>query len=213
MKQPILAAQVRVGKGKGAARKLRRDDRIPAIFYGPKTEPIMLSIGQPDLRRVLKEGAGDNFLIDLQIQSGEGVQTHKAMLKEILADPLTGDCLHADFHQISMDKEITLDIPVHLINIPVGVSQNGGMLQHIRRELRIACMPDKLVSFIEVDVSALDVGEALHVRDMKLPEGIRSLDEDDLAIATVAAPSAKAERGEGEEEGAAAQGSEAEGAA
>jgi len=198
MEQPVLAARVRKSKGSAAARKLRKNNQVPAIFYGPKTEPIMLAVDYPELNRVLKRGVSENILLDLQIQSDQGTETRKVMLKEILTDPVKDTCLHADFHEISMDKEITIDVPIRLINIPEGVSQ-GGVLQHVRRELMISCLPDKLVDTIDVDVSALEIGDALHIRDIELPEGISSIDEGHLTVAVVAAPTVKAEAGEEEE--------------
>ena len=95
------------------------------------------------------------------------------MLKELLMDPIKDTCLHADFYEISMDKEITVDIPIRLINTPEGVAL-GGILQHIRRELTISCMPDKLVDYLELDVADLEIGDSLHIRDIELPEGITS---------------------------------------
>ena len=88
MDQPVLAAQVRKSKGKGAARRLRRDNKVPAIFYGPKTEPVMLAVDYPELSRIMKHSSGDNVIIDLQFQSDQGTETRKVMLKELLLDPL-----------------------------------------------------------------------------------------------------------------------------
>ena len=190
MEQQTLAARTRTVKGKGAARKLRQKEQVPAIFYGPKTEPIMLAVDYPELRRVLKQGAGENALINLQIQSDQGTDTRKVMLKELLTDPIKGSFLHADFYEVSMDKEITTEIQVQLINTPKGVDL-GGILQHIRREISISCLPDKLMSHIDVDVSDLEIGDSLHIRDITFPDGIQCLDEGHLTVAVVAAPSIK----------------------
>lgn len=205
MHHPVLAARVREGKGKGVARRLRKDNQIPAIFYGPMTEPILLAMDYPELKRVLKQASGENILLDLQIQSGKGNETRKVILKELQMDPVKDVCLHADFHEISMDKKITVNIPIHLINTPKGISQ-GGILQHIRRELTISCLPGNLVEAIDLDVSGLGIGDSLHIRDIQLPEGIRSVDEEHLTVAVVTIPSVKAEAVEAEgvegEEGA-----------
>jgi large subunit ribosomal protein L25 len=198
MDQPVLAAQVRKSKGKGAARRLRRDNKVPAIFYGPKTEPVMLAVDYPELNRILKHSSGDNVIIDLQFQSDQGAETRKVMLKELLLDPIKDICLHADFYEISMDKEITVNVPIRLINTPEGVAL-GGVLQHIRRELTISCLPSNLVDFFELDVESLQIGDSLHIRDIEIPEGITSLDEDHLTVAIVAAPTVQEE--EEEEEG------------
>lgn len=187
MEQPVIAARIRETKGKGAARKLRRNNQIPAIFYGPKTEPVMLTVDHEELHRITKHGASDNILLDLQLQSDKGTESRKAILKDLLIDPIKGSYLHADFYEISMEKEITVNIPIHLNNTPVGVS-DGGILQHIKRDLTISCLPGKLVDSLDVDVSNLDIGDSVHIRDINLPEGIQTIEDENLTVAVVAAP-------------------------
>ena len=187
MSQPVIAARVRKNKGKGAARKLRKNNQIPAIFYGPKTEPVMLAVDYSELTGIMKRGTGENIVIDLQVQSDQGTETRKAMLKDLLMDPVKDTFLHADFYEISMDKKITVGVPIRLVNTPVGAA-DGGILQHIRRELTISCMPGKLIDFLDLDVSGLDIGDSLHIRDIELPEGITTAEEDHLTVAIVAAP-------------------------
>ena len=187
MEQPLLVARVRKTKGKGAAKKLRNMAQIPAVFYGPKTESVMLAVDYPELERLLKQGSSDNVILDLQVQSDQGTETYKAIIKDLLIDPVKDIYLHADFYEISMDKEITVDVPIRLVNSPVGVT-DGGILQHIRRKLNISCLPDKMIDALELDVSSLAIGDSLHVEDIDLPEGIVSLEEGHLTVATVAAP-------------------------
>ena len=187
MEQPLLVARVRKTKGKGAAKKLRKMAQVPAVFYGPKTESVMLAVDYPELERLLKQGSSDNVILDLQVQSDQGSETRKAMLKDVLIDPVKDIYLHADFYEISMDKEITVDVPIRLVNSPAGVTE-GGILQHIRRKLNISCLPDKMIDVLELDVSGLAIGDSVHVEDIDLPEGIVSLEEGHLTVATVAAP-------------------------
>jgi large subunit ribosomal protein L25 len=187
MNQPVLTARIRTSKGKGAAKKLRNMAQVPAVFYGPKTESVMLAVDYPELERLLKKGSSDNIILDLQVQSDQGTETHKAIIKDILMDPVKDIFLHADFYEISMDKEITVDVPIRLVNTPAGVTE-GGVLQHVKRELKISCLPGKMINVLEMDVSGLDIGDSLHVEDIDLPEGIVSLEEGDLTIAAVAAP-------------------------
>jgi large subunit ribosomal protein L25 len=192
MAHPVIAARIRKEKGKGAARRLRKNNQIPAVFYGPKTDPVMLVVDYPELKGIMKRGSGENIILDLQVQSDGGTETRMAMLKDLLMDPVTDAYIHADFYEISMDKKITVGIPIRLINTPVGAA-DGGILQHIKRELTISCMPDRLIDYLDVDVSGLDIGDSLHVRDIKLPEGISSTEEDDMTIAVVAAPTVAVE--------------------
>ncbi len=187
MNQPVLTARIRKSKGKGAAKKLRKMAQVPAVFYGPNTDSVMLAVDYPELEHLLKQGSSDNVILDLQVQSDQGSETHKAIIKDILMDPIKDIYLHADFYEISMDKEITVDVPIRLVNSPVGVTE-GGILQHIRRKLNISCLPDKMIDVLELDVSGLAIGDSLHVEDIDLPEGIVSLEEGHLTVATVAAP-------------------------
>lgn len=198
MDQSVLAAQVRETKGKRAARKFRKNNRIPAVFYGPKTEPIKLTMDYPDFDRIIKQGTAENMIINLKIQSDQGTETKKAMIKDLMIDPIKDTYLHADFYEISMDKEITARVPLRLTNTPEGITK-GGILQHIRRELAISCLPDNLIDSIEIDVSDLDIGDSLHIRDIDLPEGITCIEQDHLTIAVIAAPSVLKEE-EAEEE-------------
>jgi large subunit ribosomal protein L25 len=121
------------------------------------------------------------------------------MLKELLVDPIKDTYLHADFYEISMYKEITVAVPIHLLNTPIGVT-NEGILQHVRRELTISCLPDKLIESLDIDVSGLDIGDSLHVRDIELPDGITTSEDGHLTIAVVAAPTVMPEEKEEEVE-------------
>jgi large subunit ribosomal protein L25 len=199
MAQPVLAAQVREHKGKGAAKMLRKNNQVPAIFYGPKTEPFMLAVDYSELESILRQGTGENVILDLQIQSNQGIQSRTAMIKDIQIDPIKDTYLHTDFYEISMDQEITVGIPIHLINTPMGASK-GGVLQHVQREVMITCLPDKLMDFLEIDVSGLDIGDSLRISDIELPEGVTLVAEHDTTIAVVAAPTVTPEMAEEEEE-------------
>ena len=198
-----LSARTRETRGKGAARKLRREDQLPAVFYGPGSSAVMLSVDHPQLRKIIKKASSEQIILELQITSDSGVAKKNVMLKEVQIDSIKDTYLHADFYEISMDKEITVNVRVHLVNTPIGVTQSGGILQHVKRELSISCLPNNLVDALELDVSGLDIGDSLHVRDIEVPAGIRLLDEDHLTVAVVAAPSVmpKEEVEEGEEEG------------
>ncbi|MFC1868418.1 50S ribosomal protein L25 [Thermodesulfobacteriota bacterium] len=198
MAQHTLCARIREHKGKEAAKKLRKDNQTPAIFYGPGTDPLMLTVYSSDLGNIMKKSAGENIILWLQIESDKGSDTKAVILKELQTDPIKDAYIHADFYEISMDKELTIDIPTRLVNTPIGVT-NGGILQHVRREITISSLPDKLVEYIEVDVSELDIGESTHIKDIDLPEGIKALQEGNLTVAVVVAPTVVAEE-EAEEE-------------
>ena len=210
MPQLSLAARLRTDTGKGAARRLRRDNQVPAIFYGPSSQPVMLAVKYLDLQTLLKSTDSENVIFQLQIESGQGTESKTVMLKELQADPIKPVYYHADFYEISMDKELTLNVPVHLVNTPAGASK-GGILQHVKRDLLVSCLPGNLVEFLEVDVSALDIGDAVHVRDIALPQGMKAADDGDTTIAVVTPPHVVAEKVEevAEEEKAAEEAAEA----
>ena len=199
MAQTTLSARIRDSKGKGTAKKMRRNNQIPAIFYGPDANPVMLAVNYSDLRGIIKKSASDNIIIGLQIESDKGSESKTVMLKELQVDPIKDIYLHADFYEVSMDREVTIELPIHLINTPIGVT-NGGILQHVKREMTISCLPDKLIDHIDADVSGLDIGDAIHIRDIDLPEGIETTLEDDLTVALVAAPTVVEEEEEAVEE-------------
>jgi large subunit ribosomal protein L25 len=213
-----LTARVRDKKGKEAAKRLRRNKRIPAIFYGPKTDSLMLTVDSSALNTIMNQTAGENVILRLKIESDKGTDTKMVILKELITDPIKDSYVHVDFHEISMDKKLTVNIPIRLINTPVGVA-NGGILQHVKREIAISCLPDKLVDFIEVDVSNLNIGDSIHFHEITLPEGITSVEEGKLTVAVVIPPSLaaaeevvekKEEEGEEAEEKAAEPEAEAE---
>ena len=198
MDKPILHARTRQMKGKGAAKKLRNSNQIPAVFYGPNREPLKLAMDYPELEGFIKRTGGENIILDLRVKSDGGTEALNVILKDLQVDPIKDTYLHADFYEISMDKEITVNLPIHLINTPAGIEE-GGILQHVRRELTVSCLPGKLIEVLEVDVSQLEIGDSVHIRDLVLPEGITSLDEEDLTIAVLAAPTVEPEEAVEEE--------------
>jgi large subunit ribosomal protein L25 len=197
MAQLMLNAHVRNAKGKGAARKLRRDQLVPAVFYGPKAAATMLSVSYSDLQAIIKSTTSENIILQLRIESDKGDETHSVILKELQTDPIKPVYYHADFYEIAMDKELTLNIALQLVGSPVGVTK-GGILQHVKRDLQVTCLPADMVESIEVDVSGLDMGDAVHVKDIVLPKGIKTLEEEDEAVAVVVAPHVAAEKVEEE---------------
>jgi large subunit ribosomal protein L25 len=197
MAQPVLTARERQDTGKGAARKLRKEGQIPAVFYGPGLEPQKLAVSYSDFERIVQGTAGENVIISLEVESHGKNAAKSVMLKELQSDPVHERYLHADFYEISMDKEITVNVAIQLKGTPVGVT-NGGILENVRREISVSCLPDKLTSTIEVDISEMNIGDALHIEDIQLPEGMTALEEGHLTVAVLAAPAMEKEE-EGEE--------------
>lgn len=189
MEQRELAVKVRKETGKGSSRRLRMEGVIPATFYGHKTEPINLSLNPTDLKKILASGSGRNTLITLKFDEKKE-KDRVALLKDLQLTPLKRTYVHADLCEVLMDEKITARIPIHFVGKSIGVKE-GGIEQHIRRELDIRCLPGNLIDFIEVDVTSLAVGESLHVKDIKMPEGIEVLDPAGDTIVGILAPVAE----------------------
>ncbi len=169
--------------GKGPARRLRATGKAPAILYGRKSEPISISVGLHEFRKLLeKEGA--NAIFDLNINTDSGVVSRKAMLKDRHIRPIDGAILHMDFLEIRMDETIEVSAHLEFVGEPIGV-EKGGSFQIILRELRIETLPNNIPEKIEVDVSNLDLGHSIHVEEIILPEGVKPLMDPSLAVATI----------------------------
>ena len=180
-----LKASIRKESKKGPARRLRQQGMLPAVFYGPKAGSLLLSLNSSDLMKLRKQKA-ENMFIKLIIDDGGKKVEKLSMIKELQIEPVSRSFVHADFYEISMDHELTLEIPVHFVGKPVGV-ENGGELQHVKREIKVSCLPSKLPEFIEMDISALDIGDSLKVKDIAPIAGVTVLDHEDASVVTVTA--------------------------
>jgi large subunit ribosomal protein L25 len=196
LEQIDINATVRKTTGNSPARGLRREGFIPAVLYGPKTEPILLSVNIKELEQILKKGNVGSIIFNLIIQNGKKI-TKPAMIKELQSHPVSGNYLHVDFYEIDMKRKINVMIPVVAKGKAKGV-ELGGLLQVVRRELEVLCLPGDIPHAVEIDISDLDVGEAIHVEDLKLGDNIEFLADPSLAVVTVLSP--KAEAVEAEEE-------------
>ena len=189
--QVTLSATSRTEKGKGIARRLRREGKLPAVVYGHKTDPIALTIDAKQLFNLIG-GKSEHKLFGLSIaENGKPIEK-TVMIKEVQIDPLKRTFLHVDFFEVSMDEEITLSLAIKLVGEAPGVEM-GGILQQVRREIEIRCLPAQIPDSLEIDVSALNIGDSVHLNDVQLPEGIKVLDDVDLTIVTVLAPTVEKE--------------------
>jgi large subunit ribosomal protein L25 len=186
MERPVLKAEIREGTGKGMARKLRARGLIPAIFYGPRSKTIPLVIDPKELGKTLQTEAGENVLIELEIQRGGQLDRKVVMVKDVHVDPLQGTTLHTDFYEVAMDEMVTVEIPIHLIGKPEGIKM-GGILEQIRRVIQIQCLPGNIPKSIDIDVSSLKIGDSIHVQDIQV-EKAKILSDTNFTIATVVPP-------------------------
>ena len=192
MKEAVLEVKSRVGVGKNVARSLRRDGRVPAALYGPEREPKSVSVSLKDLERLMREGGGSNMLLSLNVD-GAGAGSDKSLIRQMQRDPVRGEILHVDFHQIPMNRPINLTIPIHLVGIPVGVKDEGGVMQHIIRELEISCLPTEIPESLEIDVSGLEIQGSIHVSDVTV-ENATILADPQRTIVIVSPPTVSTEK-------------------
>jgi len=191
-----LNAVTRTDSGKGQARTLRREGRLPAVLYGPNTDPVMLSIDLSELEDITKGGSAGQALLSISVKGEKKSRT--AMIKELQVSPLSGDYLHVDFYEVDMQKKINVMVPVTTIGKCIGIEM-GGMLQLIRRELEVLCLPGNIPEHIEIDITELNIGDSVHVEDVKLEGDIEIPHEVDFTILTILSAKMKEEEVEEEE--------------
>jgi large subunit ribosomal protein L25 len=183
MEATELKACIRNESGKGPARRFRKEGLMPAVFYGKGEKAIHLSVNAAELLKIVRVQK-ENVFIKLVID-GEKKLEKLSLIKELQIEPVSRKFYHADFYEVRMDQRLTLDVPLHFAGIPVGVV-NGGELQHLKRDLKISCLPSALPDFIEIDVTGLEIGDSIKVQDIRVPEGITVLDPGDVGVAMVA---------------------------
>jgi large subunit ribosomal protein L25 len=189
-----IKATKRSAIGKGGARKARKAGFVPAIMYGALETPVPLSLPEKDLA-LLISSEGESGLIDVLIEDDKGkkVGSEKAVIRQIDYHPISDKPIHVDFMAVSMDKLLTISVPVELVGDPIGVTRNKGMMSQITYEITVECLPGNIPHNIQVDVSGLDIGQAVHVGDLAALEGIKFLTGKEMTIVTVEAPRAEEE--------------------
>jgi large subunit ribosomal protein L25 len=203
-----LTANVRKSTGKGIARALRREGSMPAVLYGPNTDPIILSVNVREMEKLLKDG-GIKAPMNLTIKNGDAIKK-TAMIKEMQVHPVSRKFIHVDFYEIAMDRKIQVQVPVEVRGQAPGVEE-GGALQIVRREIDVLCLPMDIPESIIVDVSSLQIGDSIHVEEIGVPEGVEILADTNYTVVAVSGPMGETAPKEGEgagEEGPAEEGKE-----
>ena len=184
--QVKLNASRRTEIGRSAVRKLKARGGVPAVVYGGKNKPEPLQIAKRDIATMLSHASGENILVELEIDGEKSGRL--ALVQEVQHSPIGGDILHVDFHAVSMDEMIEADVPLEPTGIPSGVKTFGGLLEQNLRSIEIECLPRDLPDVITVDVSHLNIGDSIHVRDLPLPPGVTTRVPADLTAFSVLAP-------------------------
>lgn len=186
MSETSLAVAIREERGKGVARRLRRAQRIPAVVYGSEFASVSISLDPVELEQLIRTShAGVNTLIDLAGASEVAGKT--VLVKELQRDPVHGGLLHADLFEVDPNARIRVSVPIHLTGTAHGVTM-GGLIDHSLRTLELDCLPMAIPDDVMVDVSALDVGDSIHVSDIRLPEGVELHTPSQLSVVSVVAP-------------------------
>jgi len=192
-----LKAKQRETSGKGAARRLRQNKVIPGIVYGPKSEPVMLSLDAIEFDKIIRENGSTGLFFDLEIEGKKG-KNKTVMLKQMQMDTFSLNYLHIDLHEIDMDTMVTVSIPVETVGQSKGVEE-GGVLQMIRRELDVVCKPADTPDSIQVDISDLGIGDSVHVEEIDLGENVEIPFDVDFTVIAIGAPTEEEEIEEDED--------------
>jgi large subunit ribosomal protein L25 len=184
-----LSGERRGDLGKGSARKARAAGLIPAVLYGHGEEPVPVAIKAREFQLALHHHKGGNAIINLAVSGGE----HTALIRDVQYDPINHAVLHLDFQRISLTEEVQVKVTVHLVGLPVGVKDGGGILEHIVREIEVRCLPTAIPGSIDLEVGDLNIGDSKHVRDLSVP-GVTILTDSDATIATVVPPTVMEEK-------------------
>lgn len=187
-----LSARVRPEAGSNAVKAVRSRNAVPAVIYGSSVQPQNIEVDGRDFEILLSHAAGESILVDLSVEDNGKSVSRLALVQEVQHHPLRGDVLHIDFHAVSANETIEASIPIEPIGEADGVKNFGGILEIVLRELTIRCLPKDLPEVLHVDVSGLKVGDAIHVKDLPLPQGVESTLDGDVTVLSIAPPNVAA---------------------
>jgi large subunit ribosomal protein L25 len=180
---PSVVATPREGRfNKNAARRVRVSGKIPAVVYGAGQEAVAVTVDPRIITKILHSDSGHNTIFDLDVT---GASLVKAMIVDWQHEPIKGALLHIDLKRIAMDKKMRVSVAIQLTGVPVGVRTQGGILEHVMREVEIECLPNDIPSHLDVDVSELELNGAIHVSDLPHSGSIKFLGEEDATVAHV----------------------------
>jgi large subunit ribosomal protein L25 len=189
-----LQVSQRAGIGRAAVKAVRKSGRVPGVLYGKAKDQVVrsrpIAIESKKLASLLQSSTSENVLVDVELTDAEGkkVDQHLALLLDVQHHPLKDYIVHVDLHEIAQDEILHAEVPVVSTGEPVGVKSSGGLLETMLRTIRVACLPRDLPDLITVDVSHLEVGHSVHVREIKLPQGVTAANPPELPVFSVFAP-------------------------
>jgi large subunit ribosomal protein L25 len=188
MEEIILEIQPRDELGKNKVKGLRGKGFIPAVIYAEGKKSQAIKVSHRQLWQLIHQHRLESMVINLKIQDDKKQKGRSCLIKEIQYDPVKGDIIHIDFNEISLTKVIKVNVPVVAKGEPIGVKQEGGSLEHILWEIEVECLPTDIPKGIEVDVSQLKIGDAIHIKDITFPSNIKVLNAPEVIVFSVTAP-------------------------
>lgn len=191
--EATLTATLRESVGSGESRRIRNDGLLPAVIYGLGMEPVSIALNARDFTSALKTEAGSNVILNLEV----GKKKYTTLAREIQRHPYKNEFLHIDLIQIDLTQKVEADVQINFLGIPLGVKEEGGLVQTINSTITVSTLPTSIPSSLDLDISELNVGENATVLDVKLPEGVELAAEDDESIlVTITLPRAAIEEEE-----------------
>ncbi|MEE2999327.1 MAG: 50S ribosomal protein L25/general stress protein Ctc [Pseudomonadota bacterium] len=192
-----IAAELRDQAGKGVARAVRREGKVPAVIYGDNQGTLSISLDGSELNKLIKNPGFFTQIFAVDITG----KKHEVLARDIQTDPVTDFPLHVDFMRFNQNTRIVIEVPVSFLNEEASPGlKRGGVLNIVRRELELRCSPTNIPQAIEIDLTGFDIGDSIHISALNLPDGVEPITDRDYTIATVAAPTVMAVEEEGEED-------------
>jgi large subunit ribosomal protein L25 len=188
MEMRELTIRRRDGVGKGAAKRLRRAGEVPAVLYGGPGA-VNVALAPRDVFRLIHGHEGSTQL--LKVSFADGSESRMAIIRDLQFDPVSEDLIHVDLQEVAMDRAIQVSVAVHHVGEAIGVRETQGILEMILREVQVSCLPGNIPQVLEADVSGLHINDVLTVKDLRVPEGVRILNDPSQAVVTVAPPAAE----------------------
>jgi large subunit ribosomal protein L25 len=188
MEEIVLEVEPRDELGRIHVKRLRENGFIPAVVYGEGKDSYVIKVSHRQLLGLIHQHRLEGVVINLKIKDDKKHKTRPCLIKEVQYDPVKGDIIHVDFNQISLTKAIKVNVPVVAKGEPIGIKQEGGSLEHILWEVEIECLPADIPKAIEVDVSQLKIGDAIHIKDITFPSNIKVLNDPEAIVLSVASP-------------------------
>ena len=199
MSEIVLEVHERTATGKNANRRLRSGGEVPAVVYGAGQGSVPIQVAERKVFEILRSGSGSNTVFQLQLHGTD--QKRHAMIRELQTDALTGQMIHIDFQRIDLNKKVQVEVPIELTGESEGVKTEGGLLDFVTREVEVECLPNSIPQHLELDVSALHIGQHVEAGELELPEGVELLTDAERVMVSIAVRQVvEEEEEEGEEE-------------